>query len=167
MRQEHDMTNVSWPNEASPGLAPFRLDVPDSWTAAENAGALLVLLGPEQDGFRPNICVFGQRLDAAVGVAEVAEAATESSGFVVERRDEPAEDGTLPAAVRRTAEVADGMEIHHVTVSTEADDVSPAGLRSVFTLVGSYQAAHMPEDQPVIERAIASFTVRSPGVSPS
>ncbi len=155
------MTNLAWPNAAAPGLAPFRLDVPDTWTATEPPDALIAFLGPERDGFRPNLVVFGQRLAAAVTLAEVAEHAAADAGIVVEREDLAAA-GELPAAIRRSAEVARGLEIHHVMVTTEAEDASPAGLRSVYTLVGTAQAAHLTEDRPVLEKMIGSFTVRVP-----
>ena len=159
------MSNVPWPNEAAPGLAPFRLDVPDSWSAIEPPDALIALLGPERDGFRPNVVVFGQRLAAAVTVAEVAEHAAADSGVVVEREERGGADGELPAAIRRSAEVVRGLEIHHVVVTTEAGDASPTGLRSVYTLIGSCQAAHVAEDQPVLQKMISSFTVRVPATA--
>jgi hypothetical protein len=157
------VSNVLWPNEAAPGLAPFRLDVPDAWTAIEPPDALIAFLGPERDGFRPNLVVFGQRLASAVTVGEVAERAAGDGGVVVEREERPA--GELPAAIRRSAEVARGLEIHHLVVATDAGDASPAGLRSVYTLVGTCQATHLPEDQPVLEKMISSFTVRVPATA--
>ena len=69
------MTNVVWPNEASPGLSTFGLDVPDGWTAVETPGVLLTLLAPETDGFRANILVFGERLPSDTTVEEAADLA--------------------------------------------------------------------------------------------
>lgn len=158
------MTNVVWPNEASPGLSTFALEVPEGWTAAETPGVLLTLLAPETDGFRANVLVFGERLPSETTVDRVADLAVDdgTGAAVGTATDRPASAEHLPIAVRRSTEVVDGFEINHLVVSTEAGDHSPAGLRSVYTLIGSFLAARLEQDEPGIKNTIASFTVPVP-----
>jgi hypothetical protein len=44
-------------------------------------------------------------------------------------------------------------------VSTEAEDRSDAGFRSVFTLVGTFLADRLEEDEAVLKGIVSSFTV--------
>jgi hypothetical protein len=157
------VVEVTWPNEAAPGLAPFRLEVPDGWTAAETSGALLVLLGPERDGFRPNVVVLGDRLGPDASVDDVADQTlTRGEGSSVgEGTSRPVSETRLAVAVRRGNTRVDGRVINQLVVATEAGDRSPAGLRSVYSLVASFLADHLEDDEPVLKAIIESFTVRS------
>jgi len=153
------VTGVAWPNPASPGLRPFHVEVPPDWTAVEPPGGLIAFLGPEFEGFRPNVVVSGRRTAQEVALAEIAAAALREGGATVDAandRDHPSGD-RLPTAVRTGSTRTDGLVIRQVAVATEAEDWSPAGVRSVYTLVGTYLADHSAVDEPLVMETISSF----------
>jgi hypothetical protein len=154
------MAEFGWPNSAAPALAPFRLDVPDDWTAMEARGALLALLAPEHDRFRANVVVFGERLPADVAVDEVAEAAAGADvAESIAGTQRASSETELAIAVRRSSRVVEDRTINQLVVSTEAEDRSAAGFRSVYTLVGTFLADRLEEDEPVLKGIVSSFTV--------
>jgi hypothetical protein len=157
------VSTIGWPNQASPGLAQFELDVPDDWTAAETPEALLALLGPEHDGFRPNIVVFGRRADISVGVADVADQTIADNGAleIGEGSDRPATDSELAIAVRRASAMFGEIAVNQLIVAVAAEDFSPAGLRSLYVLLGTFLAARTEDDEPIVKAVISSFRTRT------
>ena len=53
VQQEDPMTVVEWPNPISPGLSPFRLAVPERWSAVAPDEALIAFLAPPADATPP------------------------------------------------------------------------------------------------------------------
>ncbi|MEO3813136.1 hypothetical protein ABGB17_29390 [Sphaerisporangium sp. B11E5] len=150
-------TAVAWPNLASPGLSPFHIEVPAGWTAVEPPGALIAFLGPEAGGFRPNVVVYGERLPREVTLVETAEQVLWETG--AETATGPLADEDFPLhAIREAVVSVDGRELRQLVVATEAGDLSPGGLRSVFALLATHLASRTPADEPVIVDILASFT---------
>lgn len=156
------MTSVTWPNPVSPGLRPFRLDVPPDWTAVEPPGGLIAFLGPEVEGFRPNVVVFGKRMPKEATLEEFAENGLREGGATIEDggRDRDDAGDQLPIAVRTGTMQVDDRVVRQVAVATEASDWSPAGLRSIYALVGTYLADRRYFDDPVVTAMISSFTLQ-------
>jgi hypothetical protein len=158
------MVTVEWPCPVSPGIRPFRLTVPAGWSAVETPDVLLALFGHEEDGFRTNLVVTGQRLPETVELGPLADGALrdcdpESVDGPVLDRD--GHGSRLPVAVRRGIETAGGRRLVRLAVVAGAPDASPAGLRSVFTLIGTCLAERAALDEPVLTDAIASFATGS------
>ena len=154
------MTVVEWPNAISPGLWPFRLAAPEQWTAVEPAEALIAFLAPPADDFRANLVLFGRRLPEDLTLGEVAELALLDGGaerVVDPGIDLPAAGGGLPVAVRSSGTRVEGYEVRQLAVVTEAPDRSPAGLRSVYTMLGTYLADRTEVDEPTLTSVMASF----------
>ncbi|XTZ13462.1 hypothetical protein ACQSSU_18200 [Micromonospora echinospora] len=154
------MTAVEWPNAISPGLWPFRLDAPEQWSAVEPHEALIAFLAPPADGFRANLVVFGRRLPEDLTLGEVAELALSDDAprrVVDPGIDQPAAPGGLPVAVRSSGTVVEGREVRQIAVVTEASDRSPAGLRSVYTMLGTYLAGRTDPDESTLTSVMASF----------
>ena len=162
VQQEDPMTVVEWPNPISPGLSPFRLAVPERWSAVEPDEALIAFLGPPADDFRANLVVFGRRLPEDLSLSEVAELALRDGGaqrVVDPGIDLPATAGGLPVSVRSSGITVDGREVRQLAVVTEAPDRSPAGLRSVYTMLGTHLAVRTDLDEPTLTSAMASFAL--------
>ncbi|MFD9946305.1 hypothetical protein ACFWYW_30425 [Nonomuraea sp. NPDC059023] len=141
---------VPWPNEASPGLRPFWISVPDGWTAVEPPGALIAFSGPERSGYRPSVVVFGERLPADVPLGEVAEQALlDLNAHSIIRPLTP--DDT--AAVREATVTVDGRDFRHLVLAAGGSDQSPGGLRTVHLLLGTQLAA----EQDVLADVFSSF----------
>ncbi|MBB5076743.1 hypothetical protein [Nonomuraea endophytica] len=142
---------VTWPNDVSPGLWPFRISVPDGWTAIEPPDALIAFLGPERHGSRPTVLVFGARLPDAQPLGDLAEQVLLDLGAGSVLRP-VAEDGR--AVVREAVVDVDGRAFRHVVLVTGRQDRSPNGLRTVHTLLGTQPAA----EPDVLADILTSFT---------
>jgi hypothetical protein len=74
------MRTVGWPDPVSPGIAPFRMDVPAHWSAVEPDDGLIAFLAPAVDGFRISVLVRGRRVPAGKELGELAEEPLISAG---------------------------------------------------------------------------------------
>ncbi|HEY0452421.1 hypothetical protein [Actinophytocola sp.] len=156
------MRNVGWPNSVSPGVGAFRIDVPSDWSATEPTGGLIAFLAPPRDGFRVNLVVFGERVPTDRDLGELAEEALLNAGateIVAIGVDGADSDEQLPSAARRTDLVLEGRMVRQLAVTTEGTDRSPAGVRSVYALVGSCLTERADIDEHVLTEMISSFTL--------
>ncbi|MEW9555120.1 hypothetical protein [Nonomuraea sp. NPDC050783] len=138
---------VPWPNEVSPGLRPFRISVPDGWTAVEPPGALIAFFGPERSGFRPNVVVLAERLPSDVPLDDVAEQA------LLDLNAPSILAPLTPAALREATVTVEGRAFRHLSLAIGGPDRSPGGLRTVHLLLGT-QLAGEPD---VLADIFASF----------
>src|SRR5262249_60473265 len=147
------MTTLTWPNPVSPGLWPFRVEVPADWTAVEPPDALIAFLGPNLAGFRPNLVIFGQRLPDRVTLADAVQETLRDSGaetIVDPGADRPGGPTARPVAVRAGRARYEGFDVCQLVAATEAPDRSTGGLRSVYTPVGSHLADQAAPDPPML-----------------
>jgi hypothetical protein len=159
------MQNVGWPNSVSPGISPFRIDVPATWSAIEPNGGLIAFLAPAQDDFRVNLVVYGERVPADRTLGDLAEEALLGAGatsIVSIGQDGAESDEQLPSAARRTDLMLEGRMVRQLAVTTEGPDRSQTGVRSVYALVGSCLSERAEIDEPILTEMISSFTVTAP-----
>ncbi|MGC5010090.1 hypothetical protein ACLQ2R_04940 [Streptosporangium sp. DT93] len=151
---------MRWPNLVSPGLEAFDIDAPSDWRAIELPTALLAFLGPEADGFRPNLVIFGERLPDEITLDEVADRTLDDVGS--DTVTTPLADAEIktadmrPLTLRESITVIDGFTLRRLIMATEMPTRSPGGLRSVFVLVATHLRAR-PSDGDVLTSTIASF----------
>lgn len=153
---------VEWPSAELPGISPFRLALPDGWTAVEPLDALVAMAGPEVDGFRPNLIVFGARLPETADLAEVADGALahcEPASLVGPVLEQPDGEQLLAVAVRRGTCHAEDLELVQLVAVVAAEDLSTTGLRSVFALLGTCPADRVDPDEAVLTDVISSFRI--------
>jgi hypothetical protein len=165
MDMNGSMQNVGWPNSVSPGVSPFRIDVPASWSAIEPNGGLIAFLAPPEDEFRVNLVVYGERVPADRSLGDLAEEALLGAGatsIMAIGVDGAETDDQLPSAARRTDLLLEGRMVRQLAVTTEGPDTSPTGVRSVYALVGSCLTERAEVDEQVITDMISSFTVTTP-----
>jgi hypothetical protein len=154
------MATLEWPNRISPGIRPFRLAAPDGWSVVEIPGALIALLGPDVDGFRSNLVVSGCRLPTSVELGEVADSSLDHCdphSIVGPVLDRAANRTQLAVAVRRGVASAGPVRLVQLAVVTRVQDASPAGLCTVFTLLGTCPVERAGTDEALLIDAIASF----------
>ncbi|MGQ0480051.1 MAG: hypothetical protein ACT4O0_03330 [Pseudonocardia sp.] len=162
------MQNVGWPNSVSPGVSPFRIDVPANWSAIEPNGGLIAFLAPpgaDAATFRVNLVVYGERVPAEKSLGDLAEEALLGAGatnIVAIGVDGAETDEQLPSAARRTDLLLEGRMVRQLAVTTEGPDRSQTGVRSVYALVGSCLTEHAEDDEPILTEMISSFTVTAP-----
>lgn len=160
------MQNVGWPNSVSPGISPFRIDVPHNWSAVEPPAGLIAFLAPPDAGnFRVTLVVYGERVSEEKSLGELAEEALLGAGatHIVPIGVDGAEtDEQLPSAARRADLMLDGRVVRQLAVTTEGPDRSQTGVRSVYALVGSCLADRADIDETVLTDMISSFTVTAP-----
>lgn len=163
------MQSVGWPNSVSPGISPFRIDVPSNWSAIEPADGLIAFLAPPNEIFRVNLVVFGQRVPADQTLGQLAEEALLGAGatnIVSIGVDGADNDDQLPSAARRADLLLEGRLVRQVAVTTEGPDRSRTGVRSVYALVGSCLAERAEVDEMVLIDIISSFTVTTSVLTP-
>ena len=100
-------------------------------------------------------------MPAEITLPEVAARALDAAGAgtAVEPGYQREELSGRPVVVcGATARVA-GRQVCQLVLATEAADLSPAGLRSVYVLVGSHLADRAGTDQPVLVGAMSSFSL--------
>jgi hypothetical protein len=160
------MQNVGWPNSVSPGISPFRIDVPHNWSAVEPpAGLIAFLAPPDAANFRVTLVVYGERVSDEKSLGELAEEALLGAGaqHIVPIGVDGAEtDEQLPSAARRADLLLDGRMVRQLAVTTEGPDRSQTGVRSVYALVGSCLTERAEIDEIVLTDMISSFTVTAP-----
>lgn len=166
-----EMHSVGWPNSISPGIGPFRMEVPSDWSAIEPADGLIAFLAPLVDDFRITMLVRGRRAPADKGLGELAEQALISAGateIVAIGMDGAESDDQLPSAARRADLTMHGRTVRHLVVTTEASDRAPTGTRTVYTLIGTCLRERADVDEHVLTEMISSFTIPSdPPLAPS
>ncbi|MGI8813782.1 MAG: hypothetical protein ACR2G2_00405 [Pseudonocardia sp.] len=158
------MQNVGWPNSVSPGISPFRIDVPANWSAVEPpAGLIAFLAPPDATNFRVTLVVYGKRVSAAKSLGELAEEALLGATNIISIGMDGAEtDEQLPSAARRTDLLLEGRMVRQLAVTTEGPDRSQTGVRCVYALVGSCLTEQAEIDETVLTDMISSFTVTAP-----
>jgi hypothetical protein len=160
------MQNVGWPNSVSPGISPFRIDVPSNWSAVEPpAGLIAFLAPPDAAGFRVTLVVYGERVSDEKSLGELAEEALLGAGatnIVALGVDGAETEDQLPSAARRADLLLDGRMVRQLAVTTEGPDRSQTGVRSVYALVGSCLTERAEMDEAVLTDMISSFTVTAP-----
>ena len=162
------MQNVGWPNSVSPGISPFRIDVPSNWSAVEPPAGLIAFLAPPDvatGNFRVTLVVYGERVSNEKSLGELAEEALLGAGatnITAIGVDGAETDEQLPSAARRADLLLEGRLVRQLAVTTEGPDRSQTGVRSVYALVGSCLTERADADEPVLTEMISSFTVTAP-----
>jgi hypothetical protein len=160
------MQNVGWPNSVSPGISPFRIDVPANWSAVEPPAGLIAFLAPPDTGnFRVTLVVYGERVSEEKSLGELAEEALLGAGasnIIPIGVDGAETDDQLPSAARRADLYLDGRMVRQLAVTTEGPDRSLTGVRSVYALVGTCLTERAEFDEAVLTDMISSFTVTAP-----
>jgi hypothetical protein len=106
------MRTVGWPDPVSPGIAPFRMDVPAHWSAVEPDDGLIAFLAPAVDGFRISVLVSGRRVPADKELGELAEEPLISAGSAyVDERPDPS--STMSGASRTVVGKARWRTVRH------------------------------------------------------
>lgn len=139
---------------------PFQLTQPVGWTATEPPGALLVLLGPELDGFRSNVIVSASRISGSADLGALAAAAFDDcdpASVLGPVLPPPLTEHRLGVAVRRGITVVGGRQLARLGVVIAADEPDPTGPRSVFGLLGTWPADRTDPDETTVTGIISSF----------
>lgn len=153
------MTSVRWLRRSGSGVGTFQIAVPDGWTVRESPGSPVTLLGPEVAGFRASLVVHGRQLPIEVDLETLAERALQQGdpdtvvGPVLDRRG-----GTRPpVAVRRGVATAGDRKVVQLVAVIAARSQAPAGLRSVYTLLGTCLLDRAAVDEGGLADTIGSF----------
>src|SRR5688572_9743890 len=100
------------PSAEIPPFAPFAIELPDGWRADEAPDCLVVFFDPAAVGFRVNLIVSVDRVDASVDLEQAAQDTLEDAAtfdeFRVER-EKVDEISGQPASMRIQSFVADGV----------------------------------------------------------